>query len=260
MELGVCADPKFGAALADAGFTFIELHVQNNLKTMEDEAAFQAEWARIQTSPIPAPVANCFVPGSLKIAGPEADLAKLKAYVEVALSRAARAGMDTIVFGSGGARRIPEGYDREDAWQQLVAFGRAISPIAEKNGVTIVVEPLNLRECNVLNTVGESGQYVEEVDHPSFQLLVDAYHWLLDNDSYQSIIRYGPLIKHVHIATADTRRPPGFEPCDFAPFFQALQEIGYDGRLSIEGRWEDVEAQAEEAYGYLAQLVHDAGF
>ena len=109
MELGVCADPKFGTALADAGFTFIELHVQNNLKTLEDEAAFQTEWARIQTSPIPAPVANCFVPGSLKITGPEADLAKLEAYVEIALSRAAQAGMDTIVFGSGGARRIPDG-------------------------------------------------------------------------------------------------------------------------------------------------------
>jgi sugar phosphate isomerase/epimerase len=260
MELGVCADPKFGAALADAGFTFVELHVQNNLRTMEDEAAFQAEWARIQTSPIPAPVANCFVPGSLKITGPEADLGKLEAYVEVALSRAARAGMDTIVFGSGGARRIPDGYDRDAAWQQLVAFGALIGPIAKKNGVTIVVEPLNLRECNVLNTVGESGQYVEEVDHPFFQLLVDAYHWLLDNDSYESIIRYGPLIKHVHIATDTTRRPPGFEPCDFGPFFQALKEIGYDGRLSIEGRWDDVEAQAKEAYGHLAQLVQDAGF
>ena len=259
MELGVCADPKFGTALANAGFTFVELHVQNNLKTMEDEATFQTEWARIQTSPIPAPVANCFVPASLKITGPEADLGKLEAYVEIALSRAAQAGMDTIVFGSGGARRIPDGYDRGEAWKQFVAFGKLIGPIAERQSVTIVVEPLNLRECNVLTTVGESGRYVEEVDHPYFQLLVDAYHWLLDNDSYDSIIRYGTLIKHVHIATDTTRKPPGFEPCDFGPFFQALQEIGYDGRVSIEGKWDDIPAQAVEAYGHLAQLVQDAG-
>jgi sugar phosphate isomerase/epimerase len=260
MQLGVCADPKYGAALQDAGFTFIELHVQNNLKTLEDESAFQAEWARIQTSPLPAPVANCFVPGSLKITGPEADLVKLQAYVETALSRAAQAGMDTIVFGSGGARRIPDGFDRKEAWKQLVAFGKLIGPIAEKNDVTIVVEPLNLRECNVLNTVGESGRYVEQVDHPCFKLLVDAYHWLLDSDSYEDIIRYGPLIQHVHIATDTTRKPPGFESCDFTAFFQALREIGYDGRLSIEGRWDDIEAQAEEAYGYLARLVEDAGY
>jgi sugar phosphate isomerase/epimerase len=259
MELGVCADPKFGTALADAGFTFIELHVQNNLKTMEDEDAFQTEWARIQTSPIPAPVANCFVPGSLKITGPDADLGKLEAYVEIALSRAAAAGMDTIVFGSGGARRIPDGFDRGEAWKQLVAFGKLNGPIAKTNGITIVVEPLNLRECNVLTTVGESGQYVEDVGHPNFQLLVDAYHWLLDNDSYESIIRYGPLIKHVHIATDTSRKPPGFEPCDFGPFFQALKEIAYNGRVSIEGRWDDVEAQAAQAYSNLAQLVPGAG-
>ena len=42
MELGVCADPKFGPALADAGFTFVELHVQNNLKTLEDEGLISA--------------------------------------------------------------------------------------------------------------------------------------------------------------------------------------------------------------------------
>ena len=166
--------------------------------------------------------------------------------------------MDTIVFGSGGARRIPDGYDRGEAWQQLVAFGKLIGPIAKKNDVTIVVEPLNLRECNVLTTVGESGQYVKEVDHPNFQLLVDAYHWLLDNDSYDSIIQYGTLIKHVHIATDTTRKPPGFEPCDFGSFFQALKEIGYDGRVSIEGRWDDIPAQAAQAYSNLAQLVPDA--
>lgn len=259
MELGVCADPKFGAALADAGFTFIELHVQNHLKTMEDEAAFEAEWARIQGSPIPAPVANCFVPGGLKITGPEADLARLEDYVEVALSRAARAGMDTIVFGSGGARQIPDGFDRGEAWKQLIAFGKMVSPIAERNDVTIVVEPLNLRECNVLNSVSESGRYVEQVDHPYFKLLVDAYHWLLDDNSYESILQYGPLIRHVHIATDANRKPPGFEPCDFGLFFQAIQEIGYDGRVSIEGRWDDVEVQAQEAYTHLAQLASDAG-
>ena len=72
--------------------------------------------------------------------------------------------------------------------------------------VTIVVEPLNRRECNVFTSVGECAEYVRQVDHANLRLLVDAYHWLLDNDSYQSIIRYGPLIKHVHIATEANRK------------------------------------------------------
>jgi sugar phosphate isomerase/epimerase len=259
MQLGVCADPKHAPALADAGFSFIELHVQNHLKTLEDEEAFLAELARIQDAPLPALVANCFVPGSLKITGPEADLSRLEPYVETALSRAQRAGIQMIVFGSGGARRVPEGFDRERAWGQLVDFGQMVGPIAAEREVTIVVEPLNVRECNVLTTVGESGRYVQEVDHPHFLLLVDAYHWLLDKDSFDDIVQYGPLLRHVHIATEASRLPPGFEPCDFGAFFRALKLAGYDGLVSIEGRWEDVEAQAAEAYEHLAQIVEGAG-
>jgi sugar phosphate isomerase/epimerase len=258
MQLGVCADPQHGPALADAGFAFLELHVQNHLKTLEDEKTFQSELARILDAPIPAAVANCFVPGNLKITGPDVDMAKLEAYVEIALSRAERAGIETIVFGSGGARRIPEGYDRGQAWKQLVDFGKMVGPVAAAHDVTIVVEPLCERECNVLTTVGESGRYVMEVDHPSFLLLVDAYHWSRDHDSFDDIVRYGPLLRHVHIATTDSRLPPGFEPCDFGEFFRALKLAGYDGRVSIEARWEDIEAEATEAYGHLERIVREA--
>jgi sugar phosphate isomerase/epimerase len=258
MQLGVCADPQYGPALADAGFSFLELHVQNHLRTLEDEDAFRSELARIQGAPIPALVANCFVPGSLKITGPEVDLAQLEQYVETALARAQRAGIGTIVFGSGGARRIPEGYDRGQAWQQLIDFGKMVAPIAAAHDVTIVVEPLCERECNVLTTVGESGRYVMEVDHPSFLLLVDAYHWSRDHDSFDDIVQYGPLLRHVHIATTDSRLPPGFEPCDLSEFFRALRLAEYDGPVSIEARWEDIEAQAAEAYGHLERIMREA--
>jgi len=236
MKLGVCADPQFGPAIADAGFSFLELHVQRHLRTLDDDDAFHSELARIQRAPIPALVANCFVPGELKITGPEADMAELGEYAKTALARAQRAGIHTIVFGSGGARRIPEGYDRGQAWQQLVNWGKMIGPIAATHHVMVVVEPLNKRECNVLTTVGETGRYVMEVDHPHFRLLVDAYHWSRDHDSFDAIVQYGPLLRHVHIATTASRLPPGFEPCDFTDFVRALKRSGYDGSISIEAK------------------------
>jgi sugar phosphate isomerase/epimerase len=257
MKLGVCADPKDAPALADAGFEFIELHVQNHLKTGESGEAFVDALARITAAPIPALAANCFVPSSLKITGPEVDLDALRAYVEVAFDRAERAGIRTIVFGSGGARRIPEGFDRDEAWTQLVTFGQLIGPRAEDHGVTVVVEPLNetLGACNVLTSVGECGRYVEAVDHPYVRLLVDSYHWSLDGDSWDDIVQYGSLLKHVHIATTDSRVPPGFEVCDFSEFFDALGEAGYEGPISIEAKWEDMPAQAPEAFDTLQRLT-----
>jgi sugar phosphate isomerase/epimerase len=259
MELGVCADPQFGPVLAEAGFSFLELHVQKHLRTLDDDGAFRAELARIHGAPIPALVANCFVPGELKITGLHADMAKLEGYAKTALARAQRAGIRTIVFGSGGARRIPEGYERHKAWGQLVDWGKMLGPIAEAHQVTVVVEPLNRDECNVLTAVGEAGRYVREVDHPHFRLLVDAYHWLRESDSFEDIVHYGALLRHVHIATAASRLPPGFEPCDFAGFFRALKLSGYDGPISIEARWESLETQASEAYLYLQRMVQDAG-
>ncbi len=50
-------------------------------------------------------------------------------------------GIGIIVFGSGGARRIPEGFDRQRAHGQLVAFCRMVGPIAREHGVIIAVEP-----------------------------------------------------------------------------------------------------------------------
>jgi sugar phosphate isomerase/epimerase len=247
--------------LAEAGFDFIELHVQNHLKTTaEDDAAFQPELARIQAAPLPALAANCFVPGSLKITGPEVDWDALAAYAASAFARAHQAAVKIIVFGSGGARRIPDGFDRRTAWGQLIRFGKLIGPLAAAQEVTVVVEPLNQKECNVFTSVGESGRYVEEVGHPNVRLLVDAYHWGKDDDSYDDIVTYGHLVHHTHIATVTSRMPPGFEPDDFADFFGALKESGYDGPVSIEARWDDMASQAPKALAALKALAANAGY
>jgi hypothetical protein len=39
MICGVCTEPEDAAVLAEAGFEFVELHVQRHLKPEEDEAA-----------------------------------------------------------------------------------------------------------------------------------------------------------------------------------------------------------------------------
>ncbi len=261
MKLGVCADPAMSPVLAEAGFEFLELHVQNHLKTtVEDEAAFTAELARIRTAALPCVAANSFLPASLKVTGPDINRNALAAYVEVAFERAAQVGIETIVFGSGAARRVPDDFEREIAWQQLLEFGQLLGALAQPYNLVVVVEPLNQRECNILTGVAECGRYVEAVDHPHVRLLVDAYHWLIDDNDADAIVACGPLLHHVHIATATTRRAPGIEDCDFTAFFRALKASGYDGRVSIEAGWKDMATEAPVASATLRRLLDEAGW
>jgi sugar phosphate isomerase/epimerase len=222
---------------------------------MENDEVFHEARTKIMNAKLPCPIANCFIPGSLKITGNNVKITELEAYVSRAISRASIVGIDMIVFGSGGARRVPEGFSHETAWNQLLDFGRMVGQIAQKYDVVVVVEPLNHKECNILTSVGEAGKYVEAVDHTYIRLLVDAYHWAVDNDSYDDIVNYGHLIHHTHIATPLSRRPPGLEQHNFTSFFEALSAIKYDGRISIEARWEDVTSEAAGAYKTLKSLA-----
>jgi len=255
MKYGVCADLDSAPALARAGFDYIELNVQSHLKPQEPESTFLPILKRIQSGPLARRAACCFVPGNLKIVGPAADLKALTAYAAVAFERAHRAGLSTIVFGSGGARQIPDGFSRDAAWRQLVEFGRRIGPLAQQNRITVAVEPLNRKECNVLNTVTEGARYVREINHPSVRLLADAFHWGLESESVDAIEAAGPLLAHIHVATFPPREPPGVGPCDLAPFFRALKKCGYDGTVSIECNWTDLPTQAPKALEALRILA-----
>ena len=51
-------------------------------------------------------------------------------------------GLKIIVFGSGGARKVPEGFSQDEAYKQLVEFAKRIAPEAKKRGIVVAVEPL----------------------------------------------------------------------------------------------------------------------
>jgi len=257
MKFGVCGGPELAQVAQKAGYDYFEWSVGGLLHPREDESIFEEALASVRAVGLPCPALNVFIPGDLKITGPEADLKALETYVSTAFRRAEIAGILIIVFGSGGARKIPEGFDRAAAFQQLVEFGMMAGPIAQRHGVTIVVEPLNVTETNVLNTVEESAKLVLEVNHPNFRLLVDGYHWAKDNDTEEGILDNADLICHTHIATVDGRRPPRPED-DCAIFLSTLQKSGYNDRISIEGKIDHPAEELSVALKTMRQLLEIA--
>lgn len=258
MQYGVCGGLEMAAVARSCGYDFLEATVGGILKPDEPEAAFEDVLHKVEALPLPLPALNCLVPGRLPLTGPQVDLPAIEAYLQVVFRRAQRAGIRVLVFGSGGARRIPDGFDPAAAWAQLVAFGRRLAELGAAHGVTVVVEPLNRKETNVITTVAEGAALVRAVDQPALRLLVDGYHWLLDGDRAEDIVANGRLLAHAHIATAPRRLPPGAEPCDLAPFFAALARAGYDGRLTFEGSLEQAEQRLPAALAQMRRLAQDA--
>src|SRR5438105_10246934 len=169
MKFGICTPVANAQTVKDAGWDFVEECVQTFFHgELSDE-----QWQRPQPAALPVLAANMLVPGSLKITGPAADLQKLRPYMSNVVSRAAQCGTNMLVFGSGGARNVPDGFDRERARQQIVDFAKMSAGLAAQHDVTLVAEPLNRGECNIINSVPEAMQYVRAVNHPNFQCLVD---------------------------------------------------------------------------------------
>jgi sugar phosphate isomerase/epimerase len=234
MRFGICTSVENAAEAKRAGWDFVEELVQPALQgELPDE-----QWkglARLTNSVLPVPAANSLLPATLKVVGPAADLGALEIYMQRVLFRAARAGIRTLVFGSGGARMVPAGFDHAVARKQILDFIRMSAAIAAKHDVLLVAEHLNRAECNIVNSVAEAMTYVHEVNHPNYQCLVDSYHFWLENEPLDSLRDAMPWIRHVHLADTKNRVAPGESGAhDYRSFFRVLKQGGYDRAMSIE--------------------------
>jgi len=254
VRIGVCLDPAQFEAAQAAGFDYVEVNASKVAGLSEED--FQQLVKRVQQLRIPVAAANVFLPGTIKIVGPDVDKEKQVAYARACLSRLKALGVKVQVLGSGGARRVPDGFSRDEATAQLADFCRRIAPIARENGITIVIEPLRRGETNLVNTEKEGLALMKAVDRPEIRILVDYYHLSEEGESPDILLESGKDLAHVHVANPKGRvYPLAADESAYAPFFNNLCRIGYTGRVSIEGSTTDFEAQAPRSLAVLRSLV-----
>ena len=251
IKLGVCTNVQNAQKAKEAGAQFIEESVGRFLIPGKPDAEFAANLAAAKASPLPIRSCNGFLPGTIKVTGPAADHEAALKWAETAFRRAQQAGISYIVFGSGGARQVPEGFSHAEATDQFVSLLKKMGPIAGKYDVTVVLEPLRSGECNFLNTVGEGVKIVKKVGHPNIQCLADIYHMLQENEGPEAIVKGAKYIKHCHVAEKTDRAAPGTNGEDLTPYYDALNKIGYKGGLSIECKWTDFDKQLTPALANL---------
>jgi sugar phosphate isomerase/epimerase len=253
VQVGVCLDAdKFEGAQA-VGFDYVEVNASRVAALSHEE--FEQLAGRVAQLRIPVAAANIFIPAAIKLTGPEVDPTRQMAHVTATLGRLKRLGVKVVVLGSGGARRVPDGFSRDEAFRQLVDFCRRVAPVARENGITIAFETLRSQETNIINTVREALTLVRAVDRPEIKLVVDFYHLAEERESPDVVLEAGALVAHTHIANPQGRvYPLSAGEADYAPFFTNLCKIGYSGRMSIEASTKDFPADAPQS---LALLRHE---
>ena len=250
IEVGYCAPLAALESAKAAGFDYVELRTTEFAGL--GEAEFEEAAARVREVGLPTPVSNLFLPGSLKVTGPAVDPAAQMDYVTRAFTRAERLGITTIVFGSSGARNVPDGFSRDEAFRQLVDFGRRIAPVARAHGITVAIEPLRREESNIINTAREGLTLVEAIDDPNFQLMVDFYHLATEHEDPAIMRLAGSHLRHLHMANPSGRVfPLTRDEFAYEDFFATLRGLDYTGRISIEASSTDVATEGPVAIALL---------
>ncbi len=231
-KLGICGGFDIQEDAKNAGFKFTEMTVSSLMPTETDEA-FAPVRAQFEKAILPVEAFNCFLPGHLKTTGPDVDYSALEIYIDCALRRAGEINASIIVFGSGGARQVPEGFDMATAWQQLEKTATIAGNAGAKYGVTVVMEPLG-KECNILKTVAEGIEMTDRINLPHLKTLADVHHMMHANENYDIIKSAGGKLGHVHLSGMKIEGYTGGDSFDYAVFFSALHTSGYAGRVSME--------------------------
>ena len=250
VQVGYCSTLKNIDAAKAAGFDYVELGT-SEIAALSDED-YEKALAHIKQVGLPVPVTNLFLPAALKVTGPQIDRDQQMAYVRRAFARLARLGTEIVVFGSGGARRVPDGFPKDEAFKQLVEFGKRIAPEARAHGLTVAIEPLRREETNIINSAAEGLELVRAIDDPNFQLMVDFYHLASEKEDPAIVVRAREQIRHLHMANPQGRVfPLEWTEYDYAPFFATLRKIGYARRISVEASAKDFPSEAPKAIALL---------
>jgi D-psicose/D-tagatose/L-ribulose 3-epimerase len=187
--------------------------------------------------------------------GPERNISSLdeserqasKDYLYWMIDASQELGADVIggpMYSAVGKARLEDPADREREWRYAVEGLQEMCAYADERGVRLAFEPLNRFETDLVNVVDQGLKLIDDVGAHNLGFHLDTFHMHLEEkDSPAAIRKAGDRIFHFHACEND-RGVPGTGQVNWQGIFEALVDVGYDGRVVIESFTPEVKSIA----------------
>ncbi len=143
----------------------------------------------------------------------------------------------------GKARLLPEN-ERKQEFDLAVKNLYTVCQMAQKHGLQIALEPLNRFETDLINTANDVVRLVNEINHPAAKILMDSFHMTIEEKNLADAVKtVGDKLIHVQVSE-NHRGVPGTGQTQWKKLKTGLEEVGYEGFVSIESFTSDIKELA----------------
>ncbi len=253
MKLGVCCGTDRLHLLREIGYDYAEGYFAG--MALCEESDFRKACKAQKNAEIAIEAFNGIFTGDVRLLGQEkTSIDYIKEFLNKGFFRAKTLGGEIAVFGSGKARSIPDGMEKERVEEEFLSLLQIMGEIARKNDMKLAIEPLRRQETNFINTVEEGLSLSRRAENENIGCIIDFFHFYSNGESLDSLKNAQDKLFHAHIARPNPDRtvPTEIDREGCRPWADTLRAIGYEGRLSIEAIFHaDFEDDIRNAYPIL---------
>jgi hydroxypyruvate isomerase len=161
--------------------------------------------------------------------------AEFEEEIRSAASTARKLGVKKICVVAGEETK---GYTRDEQTQAVITALKAAAAIVEPEGITIILEPLNVLVDHPRQLIVHSAhaaQVLKAVGSPNVKMLFDIYHQQISEGNLTGNIRkYRDLIGYFQLADHPGRHEPTTGEISYPFVLRVIHDIGYRDPIGME--------------------------
>jgi hydroxypyruvate isomerase len=242
MKIGLCLEMAllklpFEARMkkaAELGFEYVEMWwVDSSFKGNPEQLARLAEQAGVKITDTVINAPDGSMGGNLTDPRQNMEAFYARAQMTLAYTREARIPATIVLTGNRVA-----GLDEETMEESVVERLKPLVEMAEKAGVTVLLEPLNDlydHPDHWLTSSDKGAALCRRLGSRRLRMLFDTYHMrVMEGDLVKHIERNIDVIAHFHAAGVPGRHEVFTGETNYPFVLKKIEEMGYQGAFGLE--------------------------